>query len=309
MTDADVDGSHIRTLLLTFFFRQMRELIDRGHVYIAQPPLYKLTRGKQSQYLKDEAAFDNYLTQNALEGAALYVNQDAPPITGEGLEALVKTYHAAEGVINRLCRVYAPTVLWQLPFIAPLDADAMGDQPTMESFCDALSERLQTVSDKAQNFSAELRQDPERGHWYPVVTQISHSIATEIILGRSFFASKDYATLVECGNNIRDLIEVSGYFKRGEKQFQTQEFAAGLDWLLQEARKGTAVQRYKGLGEMNPGQLWETTMDPDVRRMLKVTIEDAILADQMFTTLMGDDVEPRREFIEENALAVENLDF
>jgi DNA gyrase subunit B len=185
----------------------------------------------------------------------------------------------------------------------------MGDQPTMESFCAALSERLQTVSDKAQNFSAELRQDPERGHWYPVVTQISHSIATEIILGRSFFASKDYATLVECGNNIRDLIEVSGYFKRGEKQFQTQEFAAGLDWLLQEARKGTAVQRYKGLGEMNPGQLWETTMDPDVRRMLKVTIEDAILADQMFTTLMGDDVEPRREFIEENALAVENLDF
>ena len=127
MTDADVDGSHIRTLLLTFFFRQMRELIDRGHVYIAQPPLYKLTRGKQSQYLKDEAAFDNYLTQNALEGAALYVNQDAPPITGEGLEALVKTYHAAEGVINRLCRVYAPTVLWQLPFIAPLDVDACVD--------------------------------------------------------------------------------------------------------------------------------------------------------------------------------------
>ncbi|MDG1065337.1 MAG: DNA topoisomerase (ATP-hydrolyzing) subunit B [Luminiphilus sp.] len=309
MTDADVDGSHIRTLLLTFFFRQMRELIDRGHVYIAQPPLYKLTRGKQSQYLKDEAAFDDYLTQNALEGAALYVNQDAPPIAGEGLESLVTTYRAAEGVINRLCRVYAPTVLWQLPFIAPLNADAMSDQSTMQSFCDELSERLLTVSDKAQNFSAELRQDPERGHWYPVVTQISHSIATEIILGRSFFASKDYATLVECSNNIRGLIEVSGYFKRGEKELHTQEFAAGLNWLLHEARKGTSVQRYKGLGEMNPGQLWETTMDPDVRRMLKVTIEDAILADQMFTTLMGDDVEPRREFIEENALAVENLDF
>ena len=308
MTDADVDGSHIRTLLLTFFFRQMRELIERGHIYIAQPPLYKLTRGKQSQYLKDEAALDDYLTQNALEGAALFTEEDAPPITGPGLESLVEAYRAARTTVERLARAYSPTVLWQLPFLHPVTPDMMLDETAMQEFSAALSERLLAIKDKSQSFSTEVRQDPERGHWYPVVTQVSHSIATEIVLGRSFFAGRDYTILVDCGDKIRDLIEVSGYLQRGDKKLQTQDFGEGLEWLLQEARRGTAFQRYKGLGEMNPDQLWETTMDPDVRRMLKVTIEDAILADQMFTTLMGDDVEPRREFIEENALAVENLD-
>ena len=308
MTDADVDGSHIRTLLLTFFFRQMRELIERGHVYIAQPPLFKLTRGKQSQYLKDEAALDDYLTQNALEGAALVTHEDAPPITGAGLESLVTAYRSARSTIDRLGRVYSPAVLWQLPFIAPLSAEMMSDEVGMRAFSEELSNRLLSVKEKSASYSTEVRQDPERGHWYPVVTQVSHSIATEIALGWSFFSGRDYAILVECGDKIRDLIEESGYFQRGEKRLQTQDFGEGLEWLLQEVRRGTAFQRYKGLGEMNPGQLWETTMDPEVRRMLKVTIEDAILADQMFTTLMGDDVEPRRVFIEENALAVENLD-
>ena len=308
MTDADVDGSHIRTLLLTFFFRQMRELIERGHIYIAQPPLYKLTRGKQSQYLKDEAALDDYLTQNALEGAALFTHESAPPITGAGLESLVSAYRAARSTIDRLARVYAPAVLWQMPFMPAISPETMSDESAMRAFADDLGERLLASKDKTTSYSTEVRQDPERGHWYPVVTQVSHSIATEVVLGRAFFSGRDYATLVDCGDKIRDLVEESGYFQRGEKTLHTRDFGEGLEWLLQEARRGTAFQRYKGLGEMNPDQLWETTMDPDVRRMLKVTIEDAILADQMFTTLMGDDVEPRREFIEENALAVENLD-
>ena len=308
MTDADVDGSHIRTLLLTFFFRQMRELLDRGHIFIAQPPLYKLTRGKNSQYLKDEAALSNYLTVNALDGAELYVNAEAPPINGEGLGELINDYQGVEATINRLARVYPPAVLWQMPFIAELSVDEMQDQGKVQALADELCERLLTINDKTTSYDAVLRQDPERGHWYAVILQTSHSLTTEFILGRSFFASKEYASLVALGRKLNGLIEETGYFQRGEKRFETQSFAEGLQWLLAEARKGVSIQRYKGLGEMNPDQLWETTMDPEVRRMLKVTIEDAILADQMFSTLMGDDVEPRREFIEENALAVENLD-
>lgn len=308
MTDADVDGSHIRTLLLTFFFRQMRELIDRGHVYIAQPPLYKLTRGKNSQYLKDEQAFENYLTQNAIDGASLHVNADAPGISGEGLAGLIAQFQGVESTVNRLSRIYPPMVLWQLPYIKALAVEQLSDEAEVQAFADTLSERLLQVSDKRTAFTVHLSQDPERGHFYPVVRQTSHSLATDIPLQLAFFASKEYAAMVSLGDSVRDLIEPSGYFKRGEKIFETEDFAKGLEWLLAEARKGVSVQRYKGLGEMNPGQLWETTMDPDVRRMLKVTIDDAILADQMFTTLMGDDVEPRRAFIEANALAVENLD-
>ncbi len=308
MTDADVDGSHIRTLLLTFFFRQMRELIERGHVFIAQPPLYKISRGKQSQYLKDEAAYVAYLTSNALDSASIYVNSDAPPITGTGLSELVTQYQSVEATINRLSRVYPTQVLWQLPYLNPLTADQLMDEQAVQTFADALCERLLTNTEKTVAYDAFLRQDPERGHWYPVIRQTSHSLAKDFPLQHAFFTSKEYASLVSLGEVVNGLIEPSGYFQRGEKRLETQDFAQGLAWLLTEARKGLSVQRYKGLGEMNPDQLWETTMDPDVRRMLRVTIEDAILADQMFTTLMGDDVEPRREFIEANALAVENLD-
>jgi DNA gyrase subunit B len=189
-----------------------------------------------------------------------------------------------------------------------LSVDQLEDQARVQAFSTQLSERLLSLKDKTTSYEVVVRQDPERGTWYPVVLQTSHSLTTEIILGRTFFGSKEYGVLVSLGEQTHNLIEQGGYFQRGERQFETQDFAEGLNWLMQEARRGVSVQRYKGLGEMNPDQLWETTMDPDVRRMLKVTIEDAILADQMFSTLMGDDVEPRREFIEENALAVANLD-
>jgi DNA gyrase subunit B len=308
MTDADVDGSHIRTLLLTFFFRQMPELIQRGHIFIAQPPLYKLTRGKSSQYLKDEAALANYLTQNALDGAAIYVNDEAPPISGEALSTLVADYQTVEKTINRLHRLYPPELMWSLTKLTRLSqADLLSEQ-VVEDFAEKLCNVINDANLTRSEYLPQVKQDVERGLYYPVIRQISHSLATDILLQPSFFASNDYAAMMNLGERIYGLMDDSGYFQRGDKTLQTQDFAEGLAWLLAEARRGVSVQRYKGLGEMNPDQLWETTMDPEVRRMLKVTIEDAILADQIFATLMGDDVEPRREFIEANALAVENLD-
>ncbi|EED36194.1 DNA gyrase, B subunit [Luminiphilus syltensis NOR5-1B] len=309
MTDADVDGSHIRTLLLTFFFRQMRELIERGHVFIAQPPLYKISRGKSSQYLKDEPALERYLTEGALDGAGLHVNADAPAITGGALAELVAQYQSVAATIDRLSRVYPPELLWQIPYMtAGLEVSDLTDTARVEAFAKELSERLHTDRASRNQYTYSVRVDSERGIEYPVIRQLSHSNVTEIPLTHGFFVSKEYASLVALGQTLDGLIEPGGYFKRGEKVLETTDFTEGLTWLLSEARKGYSIQRYKGLGEMNPDQLWETTMDPEHRRMLRVKIEDAILADQMFTTLMGDDVEPRREFIEANALAVENLD-
>ena len=308
MTDADVDGSHIRTLYLTFFFREMRELIDRGHVYIAQPPLYKLARGKQSRYLKDESALEEYLTQSALEDAAIFANAEAPPLAGEALADLVASYQAVAADIERLARVYPKDVLWPMMTVSALATADLADEGRVQAFAMELSEHLLTPQGKPVQYEVFVRQDPERGFYYPVVRRTAHSVATDTVLGRGFFDSPEYHALRAVGERLDGLIEADGFFQRGEKRHETQEFAAGLDWLLAEARKGCTIQRYKGLGEMNPEQLWETTMDPEARRMLQVTIEDAFLADQMFSTLMGDDVEPRREFIEQNALAVANLD-
>ncbi|MAT92707.1 MAG: DNA topoisomerase (ATP-hydrolyzing) subunit B [Halioglobus sp.] len=308
MTDADVDGSHIRTLLLTFFFRQMPELIERGHVFIAQPPLYKIARGKQHQYLKDDEALEQYLTQSALDNAAVYVNPDAPSIAGEALEALVSQYRAVDRTIERLSRLYAPAVLWEMVQGATLAPDQMQDEAVVSAFCQQLSERLLSVQANGGIYTVTVRKDQERQLYFPVVKVLAHGIETETEYHHEFFASGEYRSLVALGEAVNNLIDEGGYFQRGEKTFATRSFAEGLAWLMGEARKGYSIQRYKGLGEMNPDQLWETTMDPEVRRMLKVTIEDAIAADQIFTTLMGDQVEPRRDFIEENALSVANLD-
>ena len=308
MTDADVDGSHIRTLLLTFFFRQMRELIDRGHVFIAQPPLFKLSRGKQHQYLKDEQALTDYLTSSALDGAALYVNPDAPAIIGEGLSELVAKYRAVAATIDRLSRVYAPPVLWQLVDGLHLSVEGMQDESIVAEFAEALRNRLQVATEKGFRYTVLVRRDPEQGYFYPVVRLLAHGVETDTEFRRDFFTSGEYRSLRDLGDELNNLIEEEGYFRRGDKTLVTRDFAEGLSWLMAEARKGYSIQRYKGLGEMNPDQLWETTMDPETRRMLQVTVEDAIKADQIFTTLMGDQVDPRREFIEQNALSVANLD-
>ena len=308
MTDADVDGSHIRTLLLTFFFRQMRELIERGHIYIAQPPLYKIARGKQHQYLKDEQALNAYLTQSALEDASIFVNPDAPPISGAALGDLVSQYRSVAATVERLSRLYSPEVLWQLVETGQLSPEQLADEAEVSRFAADLSERLQTAVAGAANYTVVVRRDSERNIFYPVVRVLAHGVESETEYHHEFFASGEYRSLIKLGATINELIEEDGYFLRGEKTFHTRRFADGLDWLMTEARKGYNIQRYKGLGEMNPDQLWETTMDPEVRRMLRVTVEDAIAADQIFTTLMGDSVEPRRDFIEENALSVANLD-
>jgi DNA gyrase subunit B len=308
MTDADVDGSHIRTLLLTFFFRQMRELLERGHIFIAQPPLYKIAKGKQHQYLKDDEALNQYLTQAALDGASIYVNPDAPPITGSGLEELVARFRSVAGTIDRLSRLYTAEVLWQMVYGESLSLEQLRDEQAVTRFSEQLSERLLTVASKGSLYSVVVRKDQERQLYFPVVKLLAHGVESETEYHHEFFASGEYRSLVALGGTINTLVEEDGYFKRGEKTLATRSFAEGLDWLMTEARKGYSIQRYKGLGEMNPEQLWETTMDPEVRRMLKVTIEDAITADQIFTTLMGDHVEPRRLFIEENALSVANLD-
>ncbi len=308
MTDADVDGSHIRTLLLTFFFRQMRELIDRGHIFIAQPPLYKIAKGKQHQYLKDDEALDQYLTQSALEGATIFVNPDAPAISGSKLEELVNRYRAVGATIARLSRLYAENVLWQMVYGTSLTLEQMLDEQAVRAFCEQLSERLLTVASKGSVYTVLVRKDQERQLYFPVVKLLSHGVDSETEYHHEFFSSGEYRSLIALGETLNNLIDEDGYFQRGDKVLQTRSFADGLEWLMVEARKGYSIQRYKGLGEMNPEQLWETTMDPEVRRMLKVTVEDAIAADQIFTTLMGDQVEPRREFIEQNALSVANLD-
>ena len=309
MTDADVDGSHIRTLLLTFFFRQMPELIENGHVMIAQPPLYKIAKGKQEQYLKDEEAMSDFMTQSALDGASLHVNQDAPGIAGTGLSDLISEFRSVMEKISRLSKLYPSEVMREFVEYDGLTVAALSNQALVKQWCEGLQLRLDTDTRSGANrYSVSTAKDPERELWLPEVTVTSHGLPKVFHFNQDFFASNDYKAILALGHNLEGLLESTAYIKRGEKTAEISSLEQAIEWLMKEARRGYNIQRYKGLGEMNPEQLWETTMDPDVRRMLVVTIDDAIGADQIFTTLMGDQVEPRREFIEENALRVANLD-
>lgn len=308
MTDADVDGSHIRTLLLTFFFRQMPELISRGHVYIAMPPLYKISKGKQHQYLKDDQALTDYLTSAALDSASLYPSSDSPAVSGSALEQLVTQYRKGLQVIDKLSRLYPSQVLYEMIYTPPLSEGELSDDSRVEGWANHLASRLETDGASTHKFSVVVRKNLERGIYNPVVVMTAHGVSTEYVISHEFFAARDYAFLVDLGKNLNTLIEDGAFIKKGEKSMPVSNFREALDWLMAESRKGHNIQRYKGLGEMNPDQLWETTMNPETRRMMKVTVEDAIAADQIFTTLMGDHVEPRRDFIETNALYVANLD-
>ncbi len=309
MTDADVDGSHIRTLLLTFFFRQLPELIERGYVYIAQPPLYKVKRGKQEQYIKDDEAMDEYLTQSALEDASLHVNEHAPGLSGEALERLVNDYRTVMKTLDRLSRLYPQELTEHFIYLPRVSIEQLGDQAAMQAWMEAYAALLKGVERSGLTYKASLREDKERNLWLPEVEIVSHGLASYITFNRDFFGSNDYKTVTVLGEKLNSLLEEGAYVQRGERKKPVSTFKEALGWLMTEGTRRHSVQRYKGLGEMNPDQLWETTMDPAVRRMLKVTIEDAIAADQIFNTLMGDAVEPRRDFIESNALAVSNLDF
>ncbi len=306
MTDADVDGSHIRTLLLTFFFRQMPELIERGHIYIAQPPLYKVKRGKQEQYVKDDDELDAHFLQLALEGAELAVNPEAPPLAGEALEALIKDYRNLVSRLEALARVYPLRITRELIEMRVLGADALREQATVEAWAAHLRDRLRAGA--GEEITAGVEFDPEHRIYVPWVEIRARGSSQRTTLGQAFFLSAEYRAIAAMSDRVAELLEPGATVRRGEQSQRVERFGEALDWLLAQARRGVDIQRYKGLGEMNPGQLWETTMDPEVRRMLRVTVDDAIAADQMFTTLMGDQVEPRREFIEANALSVVNLD-
>jgi DNA gyrase subunit B len=307
MTDADVDGSHIRTLLLTFFFRQMRELVERGYIYIAQPPLYKIRKGKNEQYLKDNDELAKYQTQVALDGSSLHVNAGAPAITGETLEAMVRQYNSTYAMIKRLERLYPSEILEAMIFVSPLQDDF--SEESISKWVQTLSDELQRQYPKsAPAYNLGQYRDAERNIYLPYVTHALHGLSREFKFNKDFFGSGEYRALIKLGEMLQGLIEPGAFVQRGEKIQEISSFSQALVWLTEDAMKGHYLQRYKGLGEMNPEQLWETTMDPEGRRMLQVTIEDAIGADQLFTTLMGDQVDPRREFIESNALAVQNLD-
>ena len=308
MTDADVDGSHIRTLLLTFFFRQMRELVENGHIYIAQPPLYKVSKGKNEQYVKDDAALLGYLTQKALEGASLHVNASAPALQGAALEELVRQFRSVGDLINRMSLVYPLEILNTLVYTSSLDGKLLQKSSEVQTWCVELQEKLNKIETGTHRYKVSAKEDKERKVYLPVIEITAHGVPYYHTLGRDFFNSGEYGSIVELGSVLQGLLEDGAYVKRGEREKPVDSFKEAVDWLMAESRRGINTQRYKGLGEMNPDQLWETTMDPDSRRMLVVTIEDAIAADQMFTTLMGDQVEPRRDFIDTNALSVVNLD-
>ena len=307
MTDADVDGSHIRTLLLTFFYRQMPELIERGHIYIAQPPLYKIKKGKQEHYVKDDAELNAYLSSLALDGAALFVTAEAPPLQGPGLETLMRKYTEVMAIIARLGRRYDEKVLEQMLYCAPLEGPALEDLEQVDAWMRSLAARLAGPAE-APRYEFTLVHEAEKPGWEIRVARRHHGVDTIRALQREFFESPEYRRIASLRSELADLVGAGAYVVRGEKRQPVNSFREAVEWLMNEARKGQAIQRYKGLGEMNPDQLWDTTVNPETRRLMQVRIEDAVAADDIFTTLMGDHVEPRRDFIERNALTVSNLD-
>jgi len=300
MTDADVDGSHIRTLLLTFFYRQMPELVERGHIYIAQPPLYKAKQGREEVYLKDDHELKQHLLRVALKGAELTPGTDRPPLAAESFGNVAREYLLAEAVIERLARLIDPVALRAV--LNGVAIDLANEGAARQS-----AAALQAAIDDPE-VTVEARYDATTETQRIVIVRVHHGTPHATVLDADFVASGDAAQIRSAAAVLQDLIHPGAVVRRGDKQQAVKSFKHALDWLLSEARDSVAIQRYKGLGEMNPGQLWETTMDPKVRRLLRVQIDDVISSEEIFSTLMGEQVEPRRAFIESNALGVRNLD-
>ena len=308
MTDADVDGSHIRTLLLTFFFRQMPELVERGYIYIAQPPLYKLKKGKQEQYLKDDEALETFLISNAIDDLSLHISAESPAITGQALAKVIADYQVSQKSLNRLTVRYPASLLDGLLGLEAFKLDQNHD----EAYVTQWSEQLRAAIEKYQpslrpeivleQFDKEQADGEKVAHYWPRVTVYVHNLPHHYLLDTTLLASGEYKRLLQNSKSWFSLLEEGAYLQKGERKINVATFHEVWKHILSDSRRGMMIQRYKGLGEMNAEQLWETTMDPESRRMLQVTINDAIEADRMFSCLMGDDVEPRRAFIEENAL-------
>ena len=301
MTDADVDGSHIRTLLLTFFYRQMPELIERGHIYIAQPPLYKVKHGRQERYLKDEHELKQYLLKLALSESELYTSAEGAALSREAFEQVAKEYLLAEAVIQRESRIIDVEVLHAMLKSSP-DLD-LSDEASAQRSAEALSKLL---SDP--NVSVEAKFDEKLERYVLAINRTQHGVVRHGYIDPDFLQGGDYAQIKRTAQVIQGLLGEGAYVKRGEHLHPVKDFREAIEWVLSEVQRGVSTQRYKGLGEMNPEQLWETTMDPATRRLLRTQIDDAITVEEIFVTLMGDQVEPRRHFIEANALGARNID-
>ncbi|RUP38787.1 MAG: DNA topoisomerase (ATP-hydrolyzing) subunit B [Acinetobacter sp.] len=308
MTDADVDGSHIRTLLLTFFFRQMPELVERGYIYIAQPPLYKLKKGKHEQYMKDNDALETFLISNAIDELSLHISADAPAITGEALARVIADYQVSQKSLQRLTQRYPASLLDGLLELDALKTDHNHERDYVETWAEQLRIAIEKLQPSLrpeislEAFERENAQGEKSAHYWPRVTVYVHNLPHSYLLDAGLLNSAEYARLLKNSKSWFKLLEEGAYLQKGERRIQVNSFHQVWQHILQDSRRGMMIQRYKGLGEMNADQLWETTMDPENRHMLQVTIDDAIEADRMFSCLMGDDVEPRRAFIEENAL-------
>jgi DNA gyrase subunit B len=307
MSDADVDGAHIRTLLLTFFYRQMPVLIERGHIYIAQPPLYKVKKGKQEAYVKDDLELSALLLNTAIDQAALHVNAEAPPLSGLGLESLARHYVEVQGIVTRWARRYDERFLEQLLYLPAMTTEAFDRMDDLRAWCRSMEQKLNALDDVSRRYRVTAETLPAGGHRIEL-QRFEHGLNSIKHIQREFFESAEYRRIVELGRTLSDLMGTGAFIERAGERQDVASFKAAMAWLFDQAKKGQTIQRYKGLGEMNAEQLWETTINPETRRLMQVRIEDAVAADDIFTTLMGDAVEPRREFIEKNALQVANLD-
>jgi DNA gyrase subunit B len=313
LCDADVDGSHIRTLLLTFFYRQMPELLERGHVYIGQPPLYKVKRGKAESYVKDDAELNATLLRDALDEAKVQVGTgsrlgDAATLAGEPLEQLARQHVDFTTIVDKWARRYDRAVLEQLPHLPVVKHELLTDAAFLTTWAKQLQARLAARADKVRSYRVELETNAGGQPVRLNVFRTEHGLTTEKHLQKEFFDSAEYKKIAEYATALDGLVGTGARVEKGEKHQDVGSFEEAITWLMDQAKKGQTIQRYKGLGEMNPEQLWETTVNPQTRRLIQVRIDDAVAADDLFTTLMGDQVEPRREFIEKNALAVANLD-
>ncbi|PPI87653.1 DNA topoisomerase (ATP-hydrolyzing) subunit B [Candidatus Pantoea edessiphila] len=306
MTDADVDGAHIRTLLLTFFYRQMPEIIERGHIYIAQPPLYKIQKGKKEYYIRDEMEMNKYKINNAIDGAMLYTRSESIPLKGKDLEKLIYKFSQMQQIIKNM-KHFLPYSLLNA-FINnqhPLD---IYDEYQVYQWINNVILYLNKYKSKTSDYKFKIYRNKETSSFDFIIIVSKYGTTKKYTINSNIFNNYEYKKIYTLNDNFRELLQKGAYVQRGERSQSISNFSQVINWLIKEANNNLSIQRYKGLGEMNPDQLWETTMNPDTRRMLRVTIKDAVIADQLFSTLMGDTVEPRRIFIENNALNVNNID-